>query len=307
MIHRRPLRRQRQARGVRTLLLAVALVAAAAGCIPAAGTQPISSAPAPVGCITDVGPTVKVVVTGCGSEITYNVSVPERCITHACGLIVDVHGWTMNGDIQEANTGIAAIGRAEGYVVIQPNAPGATPSWSSAHYPYVAAFVEDAVDAWRIDPRRVHITGFSQGGAMTFWMRCNRPDLFASAAPTAMAGTACANGVNMPTLYLQGNNDIFISQSAIASTIASFRNGYGLTDEQVVSSNAEVATTIYRSPDPDEPPFASIVHNYSSYGVNGHCIMGSVTPTDPYGCDQPTTAGHGRLIVDFFKGQPRRD
>jgi poly(3-hydroxybutyrate) depolymerase len=290
---------------LRAALLALTLAVVAAGCIPAAGTQPISSAPQPAGCIQQVGPTVKMVVAGCGGDVTYNVSVPDQCMTHACGLIVDVHGWTMSGDIQEANTGIAAIGREEGYVVIQPNAPGDVPSWSSAHYPHVASFVELALDVWRIDRRRVHITGFSQGGAMTFWMRCNRPDLFVSAAPTAMSGSACANGVNIPTLYLQGHDDVFISEANIAATIASFRNRHGLTEVAVASSSPEVTTTLYYSDEPGVTPFVTVLHNYSTNGLNGHCVMGSATPTSPYGCDQPALPGHGRIIVDFFKNQAR--
>ena len=294
-----------RSRGATRMMLLVVVVLAVAGCIPAAGTQPISSAPQPVGCITDIDPTVKMVVAGCGGDVTYNVSVPERCATHACGLIVDVHGWTMSGDIQETNTGIAAIGQEEGYIVIQPNAPGSPPSWSSSHYSHVAAFVEDALEAWRVDRRRVHITGFSQGGAMTYWMRCNRSDLFASAAPTAMSGTACTNGLNMPTLYIQGNDDIFISESAIAGTIASFRNRHGLSDELVVATTPDYTWTIYRNPDPSVTQFTAVIHNYSANGVRGHCILGSVTPTNPYGCDQPAPAGHGRVVVDFFKNHPR--
>ena len=170
---------------------------------------------------------------------------------------------------------------------------------------HVAAFVEDALEAWRVDRRRVHITGFSQGGAMTYWMRCNRSDLFASAAPTAMSGTACTNGLNMPTLYIQGNDDIFISESAIAGTIASFRNRHGLSDELVVATTPDYTWTIYRNPDPSVTQFTAVIHNYSANGVRGHCILGSVTPTNPYGCDQPAPAGHGRVVVDFFKNHPR--
>lgn len=283
-----------------------ALVILAAGCIPEAGTVPHTSAPAPAGCITATGATDKVVVADCGGGVTYNVSVPARCLDFACGLIVDVHGWTMSGDIQERNTGIAAIGRDEGYIVVQPNAPGSPPSWNSGHYPHVAAFVELAISVWRVDARRVHITGFSQGGAMTTWMRCNRSDLFASAAPTAMSGSGCANGVNLPTLYIQGTDDVFVSQAAIDNTIASYVTTYGYDTPITLADEAGYTHTAYANSSNPDAHFQSFIHNYSSNGVRGHCIMGSVTPTDPYGCDQPTPKGHGRLVVDFFKYHPRQ-
>jgi hypothetical protein len=296
------------ARPRRSVLLAAicGLAIALAGCIPGAGTVALTSPPEPAGCITDIGPTDKMVVTDCGADITYNVSVPDRCLDFACGLIVDVHGWTMSGDIEERNTGIAAIGREEGYIVVQPNAPGATPSWSGSHYPFVAAFTQLAIDVWHVDARRVHITGFSHGGAMTWWMRCNRPELFASAAPTSMAGSGCSNGNNMPTLYIQGNNDIFVSQAAIANTIAGYRATYGYTQSLVLADDPDYIKTGYGNSEAPGPSFLTFIHNYSSYGVNGHCIMGSVLPSDPYGCDEPTPVGHGRMVVDFFKANPKR-
>lgn len=294
----------RRSRLAATAVGAVVLALVAAACIPLPGTQPIGSPPAPSGCITDVGPADKLVVTGCGGDITYNVSVPDRCMTHACGLILDVHGWTMSGDIQERNTRIAAIGRKEGFIVIQPSAPGA--SWNSGHYAPVASFVALARDVWRVDARRIHVTGFSQGGAMTNWMRCNRADLFASAAPTAMAGSACSSGVNMPTLYLQGLNDIFIPQSAVDGTIASYRTTHDLdVSIEIFDEDGVVNTAYASSTNPDTPIFETVVHDHSSYGVNGHCVLGAPDPADPYGCDEPTDRTHGRLIVDFFLRHPK--
>jgi poly(3-hydroxybutyrate) depolymerase len=297
---------RRGTRPVRAVVGGALLVLLVTACVPKAGTVPLESPPQPSGCITSVGPATELVVGGCGGDITYNVSVPARCLQFACGLILDVHGWTMNGDVQEANTTIAAIGREEGYIVVQPNAPGSPPSWSSAHYPLVAAFVELAIDVWGVDHRRVHVTGFSQGGAMTGWMRCNRTSLFASAAPAAMAGSACANGANMPTLYVQGTNDIYVSQAAIDATVASYVNGYGLDRQVVLEETADYRWVGYGSSDPETPAYQTFIHRYSSYGVNGHCIHGAPDPSNPYGCDQPSPHPHGRLIVDFFKANPKK-
>ncbi len=290
---------------LRLLVAAAALVIGAIGCVPRAGTVELTEAPAPVGCITDVSATVRRVFADCGGGLTYSVSVPEVCATHACGLILDVHGWTMSADIQEANTQIAAIARTKGYVVVQPTAPGSPPSWNSSHYPLVASFVEQAIQAWRIETRRVHVTGFSQGGAMTFWMRCNRSDLFASAAPTAMSGTACTNGVNMPTLYIQGVDDIFVSQAAIDSTIASFVNRYGLDRADVLLDEGGILGTIRWSSAPDVPTFQTVIHQHTSYGVQGHCILGAPDPANAYGCDQEAAYTHGELVVRFFQDNPR--
>ena len=78
------------------------------------------------GCIDDVSATERRVVS-CG-PLTYDVAIPEACPAQGCGLIFDVHGLTMSGEMQEANTGLAQRGREAGYVVVQPNATPAPPA-----------------------------------------------------------------------------------------------------------------------------------------------------------------------------------
>jgi hypothetical protein len=212
----------------------------------------------------------------------------------------------MSGDIQEADTGLSAQGRARGYIVIQPNAQGDIPTGRACHYPLVAAFVAQALDVWRVDERRVHMSGFSEGGAMSFWLRCIRPDLFASVAPTAAAGSACSNGVNLPTLYIQGNNDIFVSAAAITATINSFVTTYGLSPGVVVGQGALFTKTAYPNPTPGQPAFGALFHNYSTESINGHCVFGPPDLTSFYGCKQPSETSHGEQVIDFFELNPRR-
>ncbi|HTU57213.1 MAG TPA: hypothetical protein VMF89_02250, partial [Polyangiales bacterium] len=180
------------------------------GDVPAAGSLAIASPPAPKGCIDRVGPADKLVFSSCGESVVFDVSVPATCTSKACGLIFDVHGWTMSGPIQEQNTGLAALGRQEGYIVVQPSAPDA--SWNAeTHDRVVSDFLKLAVEVWRVEPRRVHFTGFSQGGGMTYRMRCALADTLASVAPVSMRGSACPAGTKaLDTLYIMGKDDVFV-------------------------------------------------------------------------------------------------
>ena len=293
-------------RSRRTIVIVLASVLAlvAVGCLPPPpGTKPIASAPSPSGCITDVGPAERLEITGCGGDITYDVSVPPQCMTNACGLILDVHGWTMTGDDQEANTGIAAIGRAEGYIVVQPTS--ANKAWGSLRYPHVADFVELAVQVWRVDRRWVHATGFSQGAVMTWWMRCNRADLFASAAPAGYAGTACTNGARpVPTLYVQGEDDYFVSAAATQATIDDMIATHGLGPGSV-TDEVPGAYTRTRYTNDDGFVFETIIHSHTNGNLGGHCILGSLGPASIYGCDEVSPLAHGRAVVDFFRAHPK--
>ena len=59
-----------------------------------------------------------------------------------------------------------------------------------------------------VDPDRLYLTGFSNGGIMTYAEICARPDLFKKAAP--MAGTnltGCAPKKPISLLHMHGNPD----------------------------------------------------------------------------------------------------
>ena len=59
-----------------------------------------------------------------------------------------------------------------------------------------------------VDRARLYLTGFSNGGIMTYTMACARPELFAAVAP--MAGTnlsGCAPAQPVPLLHMHGDPD----------------------------------------------------------------------------------------------------
>lgn len=273
--------------------------------VPPAGTQPIAEAPAPQGCIDDVGPGEQLIFADCGENIVFNVSVPETCMTHACGLIFDVHGFTMSGPIEEQNTGIAAIGREEGYIVVQPSAPGG--SWSGpSHDPVVIDFLESAMKVWHVDERRVHFTGFSQGGAMTFRMHCALADTLASVAPVGMRGTACEGDTRaLDTFYIIGQDDVFVSAEQAQATVDSLVEAHALTVDEVVQEGEGFVWTRYKND--DGLVFEHLDHSFTSPPLGGHCFPGSLDPRGLYGCVEEAPFKHGRIVVDFFKAHPKQD
>src|SRR5262249_3237837 len=142
------------------------------------------------GCITDVTPGTHVFTC---DGLKYDVTVPDSCpASGKCGLVLDVHGATMSGKIEDLETDMRASGRKYGFVVVQPNAnPGPpTASWTPAtDDPKVFAFLQLALGTFDVDRKRVHMTGFSQGGMMSSRFLCQHADVFASIAP--VAGTGC--------------------------------------------------------------------------------------------------------------------
>ncbi|MFO0614939.1 MAG: hypothetical protein U0414_20285 [Polyangiaceae bacterium] len=274
----------------------------------------------PVGCLTDVSAGHKTV--SCDGGITYDVEIPAACVAGPCGLIVDLHGYTMTGESEEENTGMRARGQAHGYVVVQPTAPKdgfGQPSWDQpTHAPLVHHFLADLAASLPIDPKRIHAMGFSQGGGMTFRLLCGHADFFASAAPIgAIEGCEFA-GANTPSeevdiLQVHGHDDAIVNFQSVAvpqrnAALAAWPFGAPSMIEQDGKHLATRWTT------PSGTAFEFWEHDYKTsaqvffVSIKGHCVPGgtdfSGTPAG-YSCEDANTFVFGELAMQFFLAHPK--
>ena len=288
-----------------------------------AGTPPAVPIEPPVasGCITDVSPGVHDLE--CDMTV-HTLSVPEQCTKTACGVIVDVHGGMMSSQMEDENTNLRALGVEHGYIVIQPNAQ------QNAALLDQRLFVPDApmmpaddtrvmnilmqvIEVFHADRDRIHMTGFSEGGYMTWRWLCSHSDLLASVAPGA-SGFGCANLANLgltapeigcemkgsavpaahiPVLYLQGMMDGLVDPMCAdewvrSNVLSELTVGEGtVIDGDPTFASAQFVRTRYH--DEGGVPFEYLQHQYTSdsefLGVPlvGHCFPGSpdLTHTPP--------------------------
>jgi dienelactone hydrolase len=261
--------------------------------------------------------------------LTYDVHIPVACSSSSCGLVVDVHGLSMSGKMQDNNTNLRVLGEQSGYVIVQPNAVPAPPrsSWSLADDPKVFAFIQLAVSTLHVDAKRVHMTGFSEGGFMSYRFLCEHADYFASVAPAAGAG--CSFGQadagtwgsssvpsrEIPVLAVNGTLDALVNFNSRAipqrDTIVA---GWHMDPGVVVAGDGTFTRTRYTSP--SGTVFEFIEHNYSSTQTftKGHCFPGSQdlqsTGGEPgqvfgFGCQPPNSFVWGDEVMKFFVAHPK--
>lgn len=270
--------------------------------------------------------------------ITFDVEVPAACVEGGCGIILDVHGLTMSGPMEEANSGLRARGGAAGFVVLQPSANPAPPqaSWSEADEPKVYDVLTRAIAVYAIDSARVHMTGFSQGGFMTWRFLCSHADLFASVAPAAAASScpvignpagqaACTfTGTEIPSrklpiLYMHGRADHnYIPFSCAQPQVDAIVSAWHLTAEGVIESSPTFTRS--RWSDGAGTVLEFLAHDYSSRAqvplvsasvLQGHCFPGSTDPGNQPGqlfsfrCEQAAGFVWGAEVVEFFLAHPR--
>jgi len=290
------------------------------GNVPAAGTVPVDSRPAPSGCVTDVGPSDHLTIKGCGAGITYSVMVPPECLQFRCGLVFDIHGMTMSAASQNAGTNMRAIGKREHYIVVQPTASGGDPestgvlgtAWdfgSGQASPAVAAFIDTAARVWKVETRRIHVMGFSMGGSMTWWLRCKKADVLASVAPMSFSNANGGRGPNVrtPTLYSMGGAKDSLSgdttmTGGFSGTMHNIIDTYGLSNPESVADGAGYTWKRFTKGD---FVFETIVHSYTTAVIGGHCIFGSPQPGLLCSCDGTQPIKQGEVIMDFFKKHPK--
>lgn len=215
--------------------------------------------------------------------ITYLVLVDEQCTRLACGLIFDVHGATMSGLQQRDNTLLHLTAPQAGFIYVNPSA---TPNNSGGTWnltndpPKVAAFLQRTIAAFHVNPKRVHITGFSQGGATTFYVLQHHNDILASAAPVAgaLSQPTWANDSwqpRVPILVMNGISDTASTIDNSRMLIDTIVAGLELTGGEEIEGDGHYSWKRWTGA--SGMTLESIEHDYGGQPVlDGHCIPGGV-------------------------------
>jgi len=275
-------------------------------------------------CIDDSGPTgtdVRVFpAERCGLD--FSVSIPDACQGGGCGLVLDLHGFGMDASIQDRNTALRRIGRANGYVVAQPTGRvglGGLPAFdlSGADTRSLRNFVLEAVAALKLDPKRVHVEGFSEGGALAMDLACRNPELIASAAVVSSGDLRCATrGLPAPLLHVHGSRDTLIELATAHALRESIVEAMGASVD--AGTRVPQSDTLQRTRFENDrgEVYEFVEHSLGGASVgDGHCFPGSFettldgagpgVSTLAFGCAEPSAPPIGVLVMQFFLSHPK--
>jgi polyhydroxybutyrate depolymerase len=161
-----------------------------------------------------------------GVARTFLAQFPE---TRPAPLVIVLHGNTQTGADMATRTLWPAVAKRESFGVIFPNGlshawadlrpdtlrAGRIPPKGTDDVAFIVKLIGKYVADGSADPKRVYVTGISNGGAMTMTLVCARADLFAAAASVIMNLTnESANGCHpsrpVPMLMMNGTHDPLI-------------------------------------------------------------------------------------------------
>ncbi|WP_245283827.1 PHB depolymerase family esterase [Bradyrhizobium sp. Cp5.3] len=176
----------------------------------------LAAAPAAFADTIDVG----------GVKRSYTAQLPAKT---PAPLVIVLHGKTQRGADMITRTAWPQVAKRNGFAVVFPD--GLNNAWADARtevgragrgppagtddVAFIAKIVEKLVADGTADPKRVYVTGVSNGGAMTMTLICARADLFAAGASVIMnltdeAAAACHPSRPLPMLLMNGTADPLI-------------------------------------------------------------------------------------------------
>jgi poly(3-hydroxybutyrate) depolymerase len=245
------------------------------------------------------------------------VMVDEKCTQFACGLIFDVHGAAMSGDIMRQDTHLHELAPSKGYITVHPSASGG--SWDfEADPPAMSDFMTRMIKAFHVDERRVHVTGFSMGSGVTFWFLCNHPDVLASTAPVTgssadqvtVMGMPCIESIDadwkprVPILFMSGAMDTALTIENARARSDGIVMRLGLSGGDEVDGDATY--TRKRWTGTDGMVFDFLEHQYSNSLLAGHCIPGGDDGGFTACTDGGSSLKWGEVVLQWFLDHPKR-
>lgn len=157
-----------------------------------------------------------------GTSRTYRVHAPA-VRPPAPALVLVLHGWKGSGAAMERRMRYQfnRLADRDGFIIAYPDALSG--QWHSGHpgesvtsddVGFLSALIDTLSTDYAVDPRRVYVTGFSNGASMTYRLACERPDRIAAIAPVSgglasglMPGCAARSRRPVPLLLIHGTAD----------------------------------------------------------------------------------------------------
>lgn len=117
--------------------------------------------------------------------------------TRPLAVVLDFHGYGGTAAGQDGPAGFSALAEREDFLAVYPqglpDGPGGAPFWASVgtidhgidDIAYTNTVLDSLERAFCVDPRRIYVTGFSNGGGMVGFLACRLANRIAAFAPVS--------------------------------------------------------------------------------------------------------------------------
>ncbi len=174
--------------------------------------------------------------------------------SQAVPLVLVLHGYTANGNLQAAYFGLNTLAESEGYILAYPDGTvdqAGNPFWNATDaccdfygtgvddVAYLTAVLDDVQASYNIDAKRVFAVGHSNGGFMSYRLACDITSRLAAivslAGATWMDPGMCQPSEPIAILQVHGDADATVPYGGnaglpgAAATVAQWATKNGCT------------------------------------------------------------------------------
>jgi polyhydroxybutyrate depolymerase len=146
-----------------------------------------------------------------GIKRTYSLHLPPSYDgSEPAALVVLYHGAGGTGSGFQLYTGMDSVSDQFGFITVYPD--GIDNIWGNIDIEFTKHLTEHLESRLTIDPTRIYVTGFSNGGRLAVSLACALSDILAGAASVAAAmsvddAAVCFPSDPIPVLFLHGTED----------------------------------------------------------------------------------------------------
>lgn len=257
---------------------------------------------------------------------TYKLKVGQRV-----PVVIVLHGGGGNSSNAASMSQMSAKSDREGFLAIYPNGSGRTKNmltWNSGNccayamrnniddVGFIRKLIETILETENADPKRVFVTGISNGGMMSFRLACELSDLIAAAAPVAGAlnvdsvpanpvAMIMFNGMADDHVVYEGGTPRKSFEPRVDKSVAyavSFwikRNDCTTKPQKQVNQSGNVTVDTYKSQSTNADVVLCTIKN------GKHSWPGGKKPR-AQGDNPSTDISATDMMWDFFKNHPKK-
>ena len=162
-------------------------------------------------------------------------------------LLISCHGMDQDPNYQQSNTHWEAVADTAGFVVVYPRGGTGMNTWDiqgDKDTKWMVEIIDQMYTDYKIDKKRVYLSGFSMGGMFTYHSMSKIADKIAAFAPTSGTNVFGASKAMrpVPIIHPHGTNDDVLTYNNVEGFIKNYRDQFHCPDkaeEQTNYPNAE--------------------------------------------------------------------
>ena len=162
-------------------------------------------------------------------------------------LLISCHGMDQDPNYQQSNTHWEAVADTAGFVVVYPRGGSGMNTWDiqgDKDTKWMTEIIAQMEKDYKINTKRVYLSGFSMGGMFTYHSMSKIADKIAAFAPTSGTNVFGASKAQrpVPIIHPHGTNDDVLQYSQVEGFLKNYRDQFhcpSQAEEQKNYPNAE--------------------------------------------------------------------